>query len=70
MKKSTDGGNTFVRDDGNTLHPDSHALAFDSTGNTIFTTSDGGVWKGTVPVGSGGTSWADLNLSPLNSSSV
>jgi hypothetical protein len=66
MKKSTDGGNTFVRDDGNTLHPDSHALAFDSTGNTIFTTSDGGVWKGTVPVGSGGTSWADLNLSPLN----
>jgi hypothetical protein len=65
MKKSTDGGVTFVRDDGNTLHPDSHALAFDATGNTIFTGSDGGVWKATVP-GAGGTAWADLNLSPLD----
>ena len=65
MKKSTDGGATFVRDDSNTLHPDSHALAFDSTGNTIFTTSDGGVWKSAVP-GSGATPWTDLNLSPLN----
>ena len=67
MKKSTDGGATFVRDDGsaNTLHPDSHALAFDSTGNTIFSTCDGGVWKASVPA-TGATTWIDLNLSPLN----
>ncbi len=65
MKKSTDGGATFVRDDATTLHPDSHALAFDAAGNTIFTTNDGGIWKAPVPA-SGATAWIDLNLSPLN----
>src|SRR5437588_3400694 len=44
MKKSTNGGASFFRDDGG-LHADSHALAFDGTGATVFTGNDGGVWK-------------------------
>lgn len=65
MKKSTDGGATFVRDDASSIHPDSHALAFDTSGNIIYTTNDGGVWKANVP-SAGPTAWIDLNLAPLN----
>lgn len=64
MKKSTDGGATFFRDQ-TSLHADSHALAFDTAGNTIFTGNDGGVWKklanNTVE-----SAWTNLNASPLN----
>src|SRR5207302_3783103 len=43
MKKSTDGGLTFGRDDSG-LHADSHALFYDGFGN-ILTANDGGAWK-------------------------
>src|SRR6185503_5338952 len=39
---------------------------FDTAGNTIFTTSDGGVWKANVPATGSATGWVDLNISPLN----
>jgi hypothetical protein len=74
MKKSTDGGATFSssthlpRDD-NGLHADTHALAYDGAGITIFTGNDGGVWKrkstpavgDTTGPGNTGTAWTNLN---------
>ncbi|PYS20896.1 MAG: hypothetical protein DMF72_19305 [Acidobacteria bacterium] len=62
MKKSTDGGATFTRDDTG-LHADSHALFYDNAGN-VYAGNDGGIWKG-VPSG-GATTWTSLNTSPLN----
>jgi len=64
MKKSTDGGATFFRDDGG-LHADSHALYFDSTGATIFTGNDGGAWKKAAN-NTAATAWTNLNNAPLN----
>jgi hypothetical protein len=64
MKKSIDGGATFFRDDTNT-HADSHALAFDGTGATIFAGNDGGVWKKPA-TNTVATSWSSLNTAPLN----
>jgi hypothetical protein len=63
MKKTTDGftsGAGTVRDDIG-LHADSHALFYDSAGN-VYTGNDGGIWKRT----SGGSTWTNLNSSPLN----
>jgi hypothetical protein len=59
MKKSTDGGTTFARDDIG-LHADSHALFYDGAGATIFAGNDGGVWK-RPSSGAVGTLWTNLN---------
>lgn len=64
MKKSTNGGVTFSRDD-NGLHADSHALVYDGAGATIFTGNDGGVWKRSSS-SSAGASWTNLNKTSLN----
>jgi Calx-beta domain len=64
MKKSINGGTSFFRDDPG-LHADSHALAFDATGATIFTGNDGGVWK-KVASNTTSSAWTNLNTSPLN----
>ncbi len=63
MKKSTDGGATFTRDD-NGLHADSHALFFDGFGN-ILTGNDGGVWKRSSSAAAG-SAWTNLNNASLN----
>jgi Calx-beta domain len=65
MKKSTNGGTSFFRDDSG-LHADSHALAFDTTGATIFTGNDGGVWKKAAN-NTSASAWTNLNGSQLNS---
>lgn len=62
MKKSTDGGASFLRDD-NGLHADSHALFFDGSG-LIYTGNDGGVWKRSASA-SASSAWTNLNGSPL-----
>jgi len=64
MKKSTNGGLSFSRDD-NALHADSHALVYDGTGATIFTGNDGGVWKRSSS-GNAGSAWTNLNKASLN----
>ena len=64
MKKSTNGGASFFRDDGG-LHADSHALVFDGTGATIFTGNDGGVWK-KAATNTSATAWTNLNHASLN----
>jgi hypothetical protein len=47
MKRSTDGGATFVRND-DTLHADEHALAIaPSNQSVVYTGSDGGIWRST-----------------------
>lgn len=68
--RSTDGGNTWsdVSCDATSqtfIHVDTHAFAFGgSSGSTLFTGNDGGVWSSSNVV-SGATStqvaWADLN---------
>ncbi len=63
MKKSENGGTSFVRDD-NGLHADSHTLVFEGSGN-IYTGNDGGVWKRASSTGSAGSAWTNLNNSPL-----
>jgi len=62
MKKSTDGGASFVRDDTG-LHADAHTLFYDSAGN-VYAGNDGGIWKATPNAGA--TTWTNLNSSPLN----
>src|SRR5437660_5768747 len=64
MKKSTNGGLSFTRDD-NALHADSHALVYDAAGTTIFTGNDGGVWKRSSS-GNAGSAWTNLNKASLN----
>jgi hypothetical protein len=61
MKKSTDGGATFSRDD-NGIHADSHALFYDGTGANIFAGNDGGVWKRSSSAAPA-TAWTNLNNS-------
>jgi photosystem II stability/assembly factor-like uncharacterized protein len=57
MKRSTDGGVSFVRND-DTLHADEHALAIaPSNPNIVYTGNDGGIWKST----NNGTNWISLN---------
>ncbi len=64
LKKSTDGGATFARDDTG-LHADSHAFAFDTLTNptTVWFGNDGGVWK--RPHAAAGTAWLNQNNGPL-----
>ena len=65
MKKSINGGASFVRDD-NGLHADSHALFFDPlTSPTIYTGNDGGVWK-RASNAAPGSAWTNLNGGSLN----
>jgi hypothetical protein len=64
MKKSGDGGATFLRDDTGT-HADSHALAYDASGATIFAGNDGGIWKRSSGAAVT-TAWTNLNTAPLN----
>jgi hypothetical protein len=63
MKKSTDGGTSFFRDQTG-LHADAHALFFDGAGN-IYAGNDGGIWKKPAS-NTSESAWTDLNSSPLN----
>jgi hypothetical protein len=65
LKRSTDGGGTFTRDDGG-LHADSHGFAVDALTNpvTIWFVTDGGVWK--RQDAAAGTAWLNENNSPLS----
>jgi photosystem II stability/assembly factor-like uncharacterized protein len=57
MKRSTNGGTSFARND-NTLHADEHALAIaPSNPQVVYTGSDGGIWRST----NNGTTWTSLN---------
>jgi photosystem II stability/assembly factor-like uncharacterized protein len=56
---SSDGGHTWV-DQSSGLHPDTHALAFTPDGATLYTGSDGGVWKTTNPTANV-IPWTGLN---------
>lgn len=57
MKRSTDGGTSFVRND-DTLHADSHVLAIaPSDQNVVYTGNDGGIWRS----GDNGTTWVSKN---------
>lgn len=57
MKRSTNGGASFVRND-NTLHADEHALAIaPSNPQVVYTGSDGGIWRST----NNGNTWTSLN---------
>jgi uncharacterized repeat protein (TIGR01451 family) len=58
LYRSLDGGATWG-DVTKGLHPDHHALQFDSSGATLYEGNDGGVWKTTDPTGS--SSWTNLN---------
>ena len=64
LKKSTDGGTTFTRDDTG-LHADAHALAFDplTVPTTVWFGNDGGIWKRQDAVA--GTAWSTRNLGTL-----
>jgi hypothetical protein len=64
LKKSTDGGATFTRDDTG-LHADSHGFAFDplTTPTTVWFVTDGGVWK--RPDAPAGTPWLSQNQGTL-----
>ena len=57
MKRSTNGGTSFARNDA-TLHADEHALAIaPSNPQVVYTGSDGGIWRST----NNGTNWTSLN---------
>jgi photosystem II stability/assembly factor-like uncharacterized protein len=57
MKRSTNGGASFARND-DTLHADEHALAVaPSNPQIVYTGSDGGIWRST----NNGTNWTSLN---------
>lgn len=57
MKRSTNGGTSFSRNDA-TLHADEHALAIaPSNPNVVYTGSDGGIWRST----NNGATWVSLN---------
>ena len=62
MKRSTNGGASFVRND-NTLHADSHALAIaPSNPLVVYTGNDGGIWRS----GDNGTTWVSMNNSEFS----
>ncbi len=61
VKRSSDGGNLFQRDDNN-LHSDTHALVFDQN-NVIYNANDGGIWKRQDAAPN--TLWTNLNAPPL-----
>ena len=62
MKRSTNGGASFSRND-DTLHADEHALAIaPSNPQVVYTGSDGGIWRST----NNGTNWTSLNNSDFS----
>jgi hypothetical protein len=65
LKRSSDGGGTFTRDD-NGLHADSHSIVMDplTVPTTVWFTNDGGVWK--RPDAAAGTAWLNQNTNGLN----
>ena len=65
LKRSSDGGTTFTRDDTG-LHADAHGFAMDTltVPTTVWFVNDGGVWK--RPDAVAGTAWINANNSPLN----
>ncbi|MEP6818332.1 MAG: hypothetical protein ABJA18_02290, partial [bacterium] len=57
MKRSTNGGTSFARND-TSLHADEHAVAIaPSDPNVVYTSSDGGIWRS----GDNGTTWVSKN---------
>jgi len=62
--RSLDGGGTWTDvtavGDGTFIHPDQHAMAFDSAGTVLYDGNDGGVWKSTTFTAATPT-WTDLN---------
>src|SRR6266705_5573684 len=64
LKRSSDGGTTFTRDDTG-LHADAHAISFDplTTPTTVWFANDGGIWKRGDAVA--GTAWLTQNNGPL-----
>jgi Peptidase family C25. len=64
LKRSSDGGATFTRDDTG-LHADSHFISFDPLTNpvTVWFVTDGGVWK--RPDAAAGTAWLNQNVTGL-----
>lgn len=57
MKRSTNGGTSFVRND-STLHPDSHALAIaPSNQAVVYAGNDGGIWRSA----DNGNTWVSKN---------
>jgi hypothetical protein len=64
LKRSSDGGTTFTRDDTG-LHADSHAFFFDplTTPTTVWFANDGGIWK--RQDAAAGTPWLNENNAPL-----
>jgi cell division septation protein DedD len=57
MKRSIDGGTSFVRND-TALHPDSHVLAIaPSNQAVVYAGNDGGIWRS----GDNGTTWVSKN---------
>lgn len=57
MKRSTNGGTTFVSNNA-TLHADGHALAIaPSNPQIVYTGNDGGIWRST----NNGNTWQTLN---------
>jgi photosystem II stability/assembly factor-like uncharacterized protein len=61
--ETRDGGATWtditIGADGNGVHPDHHAMAFDASGN-LLDGNDGGVWR-LANATPGSIQWADLN---------
>jgi hypothetical protein len=64
LKRSSDGGATFTRDDTG-LHADSHFVAFDTltSPTTVWFVTDGGVWKRADAAA--GTAWVTQNTTGL-----
>ena len=65
LKRSSDGGTTFTRDDTG-LHADSHGITIDplTVPSTVWFVNDGGVWK--RPDAPAGTAWLNQNTNGLN----
>ena len=65
LKRSSDGGTTFTRDDSG-LHADSHGFAMDplTSPTTVWFVTDGGVWK--RQDAAAGTAWINRNNSSLS----
>ena len=66
LKKSSDGGATFTRDDTG-LHADFHSIAFTSgiSPSIVYVANDGGVWKRDASLGPA-SPWTNLNNTALN----
>jgi len=57
--RSLDGGQTWS-DQGSSIHPDAHAMAFSADGTILYTGNDGGIWSTSGPSAATVT-WTSLN---------